>query len=120
MLIEYLNTDFEFKDERGTLTQLVHDNWKQVNYITTKAGVERGNHYHKENREAFYIIYGEFELIVEDIVTGVKETYKIKDGDFFMIEPFINHSFKYLKDTALISMYSKGVEQGGKMDMYNP
>ena len=118
MLIKYLKTDFKFKDERGEITQLVHDNWKQVNYITTRAGVKRGDHYHKNNEEAFFIISGELELDLEDINSGEAETHIIKTGDFFVIRRNLNHGFKFLKDTDLISMYSNGVEQNGKMDIY--
>ena len=120
MLIEYLKTDFEFKDDRGTITQLVHDNWKQVNYITTKAGVERGNHYHKNNEEAFFVISGAFDLTLEDINSGEKEFHKIKEGDFFVIKRNLNHGFKFLENTDLISMYSNGVEENGVMDIFNP
>ena len=119
MLIEFINTDFEFQDERGTITQLVHDGWKQVNYITTKAGVFRGGHYHKNNDEAFYIISGEIELELKDIHSGLKEKYLTKCGDFFIIKKDILHSFNFLKNTELISMYSKGVEEAQGMDIYN-
>ena len=58
MLIEYIKPDFEFSDERGTLRQLVHTGWKQVNYITSVIGSFRGNNYHKKNTEAFFVISG--------------------------------------------------------------
>ena len=50
MLIEILKPDFVFEDERGKLTQLVHDGYRQMNIIFSKKDVLRGNHYHKENR----------------------------------------------------------------------
>ena len=56
MLIEFIKPDFEFADDRGALTQLVHGGWKQVNYITSVAGAFRGNHYHLQNKEAFFIM----------------------------------------------------------------
>lgn len=119
MLIEFIKTDFEFKDDRGTITQLVHDGWKQVNYITTKAGVMRGNHYHKNNEEAFFIVSGEFDLELFDIVSKEKEFHKIKQGDFFIIKRNLSHSFNFTKDTELISMYSNGVEEEKGMDIYS-
>ena len=119
MLIDFIKTDFEFNDDRGTIIQLVHDNWKQVNYITTKAGVVRGEHYHKNNEEAFYIISGKFELELININTKVKETYTIKAGDSFVIKRNISHSFNFIDDTCLISMYSNGVEEAYGMDMYS-
>ena len=118
MLIDFIKTDFEFNDDRGTIIQLVHDNWKQVNYITTKAGVVRGEHYHKNNEEAFYVISGEFELELVDINTNEKENHIIKAGNFFIIKRKLSHSFSFTKDTTLISMYSNGVEEGNKKDIY--
>ena len=119
MLIEFIKTDFEFQDERGTITQLVHDGWKQVNYITTKSGVFRGGHYHKNNDEAFYIISGQIELELNSINFQEKEVHNIKSGDFFIIRRNLLHSFKFLKDTELISMYSNGVEEDEGMDIYS-
>ena len=49
MLIEYIKPDFEFKNENGTLIQLVHEGWKQVNVIFSNATGVRGGHYHKYN-----------------------------------------------------------------------
>ena len=51
MLIEFIKPDFEFADDRGALTQLVHGGWNQVNYITSVAGAFRGDHYHLQNKE---------------------------------------------------------------------
>lgn len=118
MLIKYLDIDFEFSDTRGCIKQLVHENWKQVNYITSKAGVVRGNHYHKKNIELFYVISGEFELELKKISDTLSEKYLIKQGDFFQIDKNILHSFNFIKDTSLISMYSDGVQTSDGMDIY--
>lgn len=118
MLIKYLKPDFEFSDERGSLIQLFREGWTQVNYITSEGGVFRGNHYHKNNSEGFFVLSGKFELTLEDVNTGEKETHIIKEGDYFMINPYVNHSFNYIEKSALISMYDKGVEEGDKKDIY--
>lgn len=108
MLIKYLKTDFELKNQNGILIQLVHDGWKQVNVIISAAGKKRGGHYHKYNNEAFYVVSGRFRLYVwkED----VKEEYLMKKNSWFMINPHVYHTFEYLEDTVLVSMYSHGVE----------
>lgn len=119
MLIEFIKPDFEFADERGALTQLVHQGWNQVNYITSVAGAFRGNHYHKENVEAFYVISGGFKLVAESLNGKEHEEYNMKAGDFFTVKPFTNHSFDYTADTQLISFYDKGVEKpDGTKDIY--
>ncbi len=119
MLIEFIKPDFEFADDRGSLRQLVHDGWKQVNYIVSKAGSFRGNHYHKENREAFFVISGSFKFTAESADGTAKENYSMKAGDFFVVPHYVNHSFDYIEDTELISLYSNGVEKAdGTKDIY--
>lgn len=86
-MLKVIKTDFEFTDDRGTITQLVHTGYRQVNVITSKKGVLRGGHYHKENEEAFYIISGELEISVN----GQRQLFHA--GDFFGIEKNDLHSF---------------------------
>lgn len=110
MLIEFISPDFSFKDDRGSLTQLVHQGWSQVNFITSVAGAFRGGHYHKLNKEAFFIISGKVRLVLENMITCEKAEYTISSGDFFIIHPNVKHSFEFIQDTILISMYQPGVE----------
>lgn len=112
-MLRVIKTDFEFSDDRGTITQLIHDGYKQVNVITSKKGVFRGGHYHKENREAFYVVSGALKLDVNG------QMHVFKSGDFFGIDPFDMHSFLFEEDTTLVSMYSEGVEKAdGTKDIY--
>lgn len=113
-MIREIACDFAFSDNRGTLTQLVHDGWKQVNVITSKMGAVRGGHYHKENKEAFYIISGALEVTVNGTC------HRFGEGAFFAIDAFDRHSFRFLEDTVLVSMYSDGVElPDGTKDIYS-
>lgn len=118
MLIQLLKPDFNFQDNRGTIIQLIHEGYSQINVITSVKGALRGGHYHKINEEAFYIPYGNCIVEVEDS-GGSKEKYSFSEGDMFLIPPYIKHGFTYIEDTMVISMYSNGVELGeGKMDSY--
>lgn len=108
MMIEFIQPDFVFENENGSLKQLVHDHWKQVNVIFSKANSVRGGHYHKYNKEGFYIISGSFKLTVWK--DGETEEYKISAGDMFVIPPYVFHTFEYYTETVLVSLYSNGVE----------
>ena len=111
MLIDFLKPDFRFDDARGSLVQLVRQGWKQVNVIRSEAGVVRGGHYHAVNTEAFYVISGIFELQAEDLASG-------EAGTFFLIRPKLLHSFRFLQETLLVSLYDKGVElDNGEKDI---
>ncbi len=117
MLIELLKPDFSFSDERGSLTQLIHKGFKQYNIIFSKKNVLRGNHYHKENKEAFFVISGSFKLTLSKDV--IIEEYTLKAGDMFLIMPYVIHSFYYLEDSYVASMYDIGVEHtDGTKDIY--
>lgn len=108
IMIEIVKPDFEYQDDRGSLTQLVHEGFRQFNIIFSKKGVLRGDHYHKENRETFFVIFGSFELTVK--TQHKQETYRFKMGDMFLVPPYVLHSFYYLEDTLIASMYDIGVE----------
>ena len=115
-MIKMLKPDFEFSDDRGKLTQLVHDGYKQVNVVRSKAGTFRGGHCHKLNREAFYIVEGILELTLRK--DGTEEKYNLIAGDMFEIEELVFHDFRYLSDTVLVGMYNNGVElENGEKDI---
>ena len=109
-LITIIKPDFIFENDAGLLVQLVHDGWKQVNTIYSNNGSIRGGHYHKYNEEAFYILTGALRITVW--ITDEKQNYEFHAGDMFQINRNVYHTFEYLEDTWLVSMYSNGVEMG--------
>lgn len=116
-LVTILKPDFKYDDQRGSLVQLVHEEYKQFNVVTTHAGVFRGGHYHKINKEAFYVITGKFQLILDR--DGIHEEYTFGAGDMFEIEPYVLHGFNYIEESTLVAMYNIGVELAdGGMDSY--
>ena len=116
-MLSFLTPDFSFQDERGFLFQLVKDGWKQVNVSKTVKGTFRGGHYHKLTREAFFIIEGALNAVLEK---GDKtERHSFKTGDFFVIESYVVHSFTFTVDTLMIALYDIGVEKAdGSIDIF--
>lgn len=117
MLYQKLGKDFVFEDERGSLVQLAHTGYQQVNVVTSKAGVLRGNHYHKQSTEAFYVVSGRVEVTLsrgnelEKIVFGC--------GEFFQISPYTVHSMYYPEDTILVALYDIPIErEDGEKDIF--
>lgn len=117
MLYRLKQPDFVHEDDRGVLKQLIHSGYKQINVIFSKEGTCRGGHYHKINDEAFYIISGSGEIIMNR--EDHPEKYTFKQGSYFEVLANVRHSFRFFEDTILVSMYSNGVElpDGGK-DIY--
>ena len=118
-LIEILTPDFVHNDERGTLAQLAHDGFQQVNAVFTKKGAVRGNcHYHKQTDEVFYLLSGCVRVTVSR--DGQTQQHTFHSGDMFRIAAHVRHTFDYLEDTYLVVLYSHGVELAdGTKDIYN-
>lgn len=116
-MIERMQADFSFSNDVGTLTQLVHDGWKQVNVLTSKGGSHRGGHFHKLNRECFFVVSGSVALDVE--LDGREEHQVFSQGDFFVIAPYQMHSMYFPEDTVMVALYDIGVEfPDGTKDIY--
>ena len=117
-LIKKLKPDFVFEDERGTLFQITHTPYGQTNAVFTKKGAVRGGfHYHKETKEVFFVISGEIKVTVK--LDGVSEEHIFKDGEMFLIDENVRHSFEYLEDTYLVVFYPSCVEkEDGTKDIY--
>ncbi len=118
-LYDMLEVDFFHEDEKGRLLQLVHDGYKQINVITTQKGKDRGDHYHKNTEEAFFIIEG--KMIVRFSNGGFEETREFSKNDFFVIHPYVNHYMTFPEDCVMIAMYTNPVElpNGTKDIHYN-
>jgi len=109
---------FYFKDPRGSLLGIFQDRkFEEMNYIESKKGTERGNHYHKKIEETFFIIEGKVRVFLKDIKTGLEKEFIAEGGDTFMIRPNTVHTFHVLKDSKWINMLSESMAEGAK-DMY--
>ncbi len=109
MLIKKLEPDFIFADDRGTLTQILHDDINQVNAVFTKKNAVRGNwHYHKYCKEYFYIIKG--SVTVKARLDDCEEEQNFGSGAMFFIPENVRHYFEYNEDTYMVVIYNKRVE----------
>lgn len=109
--------DFQHIDNRGSLTQLIHNGFKQINVLDSKKGIERGSHFHKRSVEAFYVISGSVEVTLWD--KNNKETVVFNKGDFFEIHPFVLHNMLFLEDCLMVQMYDEPVENhDGTKDIF--
>jgi dTDP-4-dehydrorhamnose 3,5-epimerase-like enzyme len=118
-MIEFIERYFTHSDDRGTLEGLVNfGTWKEINMIDSDAGIERGNHYHKETGELFIVLDGEILVTVQKIENGELigdiEKVKVKKGDVFLIKPMLNHIFYILKKSRWINVLSKPIDDDDK------
>ena len=114
-LLEIIQPDFSFADDRGLLVQIAHGDVAQVNAVFTKKGAVRGNlHYHKSAKETFYILTGKVRASLS--LGEASEEYVFGAGDAFRIPENVRHTFAYLEDTYLVALYSAcvGLPDGTK------
>lgn len=115
-MYKILKNYFSHTDERGEIKGIINsDKWEEINYITTKKGHTRGDHYHKFTRELFYIIQGQLE--VETWTTEKNKHHDfltLKKNDIIVIEPQTAHKFYAQEDSVWINCLSH------KMDGPNP
>lgn len=117
-MVQIIKPDFQFNDERGSLIQLVHKGYEQVNVLKTNKGVYRGGHYHKESRELFYVVSGRVEVTLVKSDDECKMVFK--EGDCFQIEPYVVHSMYFPSDCVMVAMYDKCVEkENGTKDIFS-
>lgn len=116
-LIELKKIDFSFSDDRGSLQQLVHSGFEQVNVLYSKKGVERGGHYHKQSIECFFVISGSVEIMASK--NEMRRRYIFGKNEFFQINPYVVHSMYFPEDCIMVAMYDKCVElEDGSKDIF--
>lgn len=98
---------FELEDNRGRIFCIFkNQNWKELNFIETKEGMIRGEHYHKKTQEMVYVIDGEIELTIQNILTNEKNTLTLQKDAMVIIDPYELHTFKTMTDSRWINMLS--------------
>ena len=116
-LYQLREVDFQHKDSRGSLVQLVHTGFQQVNVLYSKAGSNRGAHFHKRAAEAFYVLQGSVETALWD--KAAKENVTFRQGDFFEISPYVLHNMYFPEDCLMVQMYDIPVEnEDGTKDIF--
>ena len=80
---------------KGKMAQILNRAAETYRHLdSTKSGEERGHHYHEKKTENFYVLTGEFDLLVHNLETGRKKIYLVKAGDRLQIAPRIAHAFR--------------------------
>ncbi|MDJ1185088.1 cupin domain-containing protein [Roseofilum casamattae] len=112
--MQRLSPYMEKRDKRGAFCGITRENWAEVNFIETAANEVRGNHYHKETRELFFIISGEIDIEIQDISSGKRTNFSVAQGDIFIIDPYELHTFRTKTTAQWINMLSQ------PLDLDNP
>jgi dTDP-4-dehydrorhamnose reductase len=102
-------------DTRGHFLGVFQGNrWEEVNYLESVGGSVRGNHYHKETAEGFFIIDGKIRVTLTDILTGSKRAFVVKKGNVLIINTNTLHTFEMLENSKWINLLSKPIDNKSK------
>lgn len=96
-----------FIDSRGVIQNILSNtNMNAVALITSVAGSERSNHYHKNGDHHLYVISGSLKYYERDInEDGSKiEPIIFETGEMFYTPPNKVHKVIFLEDTVLLSL----------------
>ena len=107
------------EDARGRFWGVTRENWAEVNYIETAAGKVRGNHYHCQTRELFFIVSGRIEVTIEGLRSGERHVFDVTKGDLLLVEPFEVHTFRTRTDAEWLNMLSKALDPASP-DFHRP
>jgi mannose-6-phosphate isomerase-like protein (cupin superfamily) len=80
---------------QGDLAQLydADEGLRYLAWLELISGSVRGNHYHREKREFFYLISGRVDLVLEDPDSGARVKWQLASGDLVFLEPGIVHAY---------------------------
>jgi oxalate decarboxylase/phosphoglucose isomerase-like protein (cupin superfamily) len=67
---------------------------RHLSYLELRPGMVRGNHFHKQRREFFYLISGELTLTLADVDSGEKAVVEMRAGDLLYVSPSIAHALR--------------------------
>lgn len=102
--MKLLKPYMEKRDERGGVLGLFNQfPLEEVNLISSVKGAIRGNHYHINTREFFYLVSGEIHLSVMTTDQNVVFDDVLTTGSIFIIEPYEVHTVTALSDAQWIN-----------------
>lgn len=98
-----------FRDERGTITDLLEGPIDCVTRIDTRAGAIRGNHFHASSHQWAYVVSGTLTVAtVED--DGVHERLYYP-GDISHEPPGLRHAWRAMTDCTVL-VFTRGPRSG--------
>ena len=94
---------FRRVDDRGEFVEIIAEGqWESVIHGKMRAGAVLGRHYHKLTRIYFYLTVGEADVVLVDVATNRRSTFKISEGQGTYLEPGQAHAMKFKKPSEFV------------------
>jgi len=106
---------YDFKDKRGTITDIFYKkNIQHVAIISSKPNTRRGDHYHKKTTQWMYITKGSLEYWYKPLKSKKRPKMKLlKVGDLVETPPNEMHALKIGNKGNEFIVFTIG-KRGGK------
>ena len=113
--VEVRRVEPVFRDERGTIADILEGEVRHTGIIWTKKGAFRGGHYHRKSIQYTYILKGRMEMKTKNLAKDKSrvKTTMIEKGDLITIPPMFAHSFVALEETTFLDMTTESRADGG-------
>ena len=110
--MKLLSHEYQNKDTRRTLTQLLTADVKQINLYDVSKNAVLGNHFHLLTTEYFLILQGSFRVSVGN------KSFAVRKNQFFAVLPPLRHSLKCLSQSGHFLTFLTKAYQKEKPDIY--
>lgn len=67
-------------------------------------GAKFSMHFHREKDETWYVLDGEFEVVVIDTTNASRTTHSLKPGDVWRNEPLLPHQIICVEEGTIIEV----------------
>ena len=113
--MEFLEKYALHEDARGRFLGIINKyTWGEINFVHTMPDVVRGRHYHRYTKELFYILSGQIQIDVVNIVDKTEHHFLATPHMAFIIDPYEVHTFTTVEESTWLNMLSH------RMDERNP
>jgi dTDP-4-dehydrorhamnose 3,5-epimerase-like enzyme len=103
-----------FTDDRGDISDIFYKHpLDHVGVITSKAGVWRANHYHKQTTQHAYVTKGSlrYHYRMYDEPESATKSVVVNEGELVTTPPFEIHALEMLEDNIFF-VFSEGLRGG--------
>jgi dTDP-4-dehydrorhamnose reductase len=99
---------FNYSDQRGRIMGIFQGlKWEEINYVESIKGSVRGNHYHKNTVEGFFLIDGKVSVTLINLTNNSRRTFVAEKDNILIVSPYTVHVFKMIENSRWINLLSK-------------
>lgn len=99
---------FKRTDHRGLFAEVITEGlWESIIHGRMHADAVIGHHYHTLTRMYFYLTSGQAEVHIVRVCDGVRDTFRLPEGEGVHLEPNEAHAIRFIKPSEFILAKSR-------------